>query len=141
MKRNAFSLIELIFVILLLGIISSVAIVKMGQMTERARVAKLKAFVGTLNRSVGGAIWFKSIEVGREGSVAFADYDANIDSYVELVPGYASGPSLVNCNDGGTGVFLSYAYEKNYEVHCADGSKTTSPNFKLFNASDNLYMN
>ncbi len=140
MKRNAFSLIELIFVILILGIISSVAIVKMGQMTERTRVTKLKAFVGTLNRSVGGGIWFKSIQVGREGSVAFADYDANIGNYVELVPGYASGPSLVNCNDGGTGVFLSYAYEKNYEVHCTNGNKTTSPNFRLFNVSANSYM-
>ena len=140
MKRNAYSLIELIFVILILGIISSIAIAKMGQMTERARVTQLKSFVGTLNRSVGSAIWFKSIQDNRAGSIAFADYEADIGRYIELIPNYTSRPSLVTCNSIGNGVFLSYPYEKNYEVHCTDGNSSTSPDFRLYNQSDGVYL-
>jgi len=140
MKRDAYSLIELLFVIIILGIISSIAIAKMGQMAERTRVTNLKAFVGTLNRSVGSAIWFKSIQNNRNGSVAFADYQTDLDNFIELVPNYSSGPALVNCNDTGDGIFLSYIYEKNYEVHCKDGTTTTSPIFKLYNQSDSFYL-
>ena len=140
MKRSAFSLIELIFVIIILGIISSVVIVKMGKMADKARFTKLKSFVGTLNRSVGPAIWFDSIRDNRNGSVAFANYQDSLGNYVDLIPNYTSGPFLVNCTSDGNGTFLSYSYEKNYEIHCTDGSSTTSPNFKLYNTNDSLYI-
>ena len=140
MKRNAFNLIELIFVIIILGILSTVVIVKIGYMTERTRLAKLKSFVGTLNRSVGPAIWFNSINNDRGGSIISPDYTTNINSYIELLPNYTSGPSLTNCNSTGDGIFLGYSYSVNYEIHCADGNQTTSPAFKLYNQTDNLYV-
>lgn len=140
MKRGAFNLIELIFVIIILGILSSVVIVKMGNMTQHAKEAQLKGFTGTLNRSVGPAIWFKSTEDGRSGSIAFADYDANLSKYVELVPNYTSGPALINCNISGNGIFLNYLFGKTYEIHCRDGNATTSPDFRLYNQTDGIYM-
>lgn len=140
MKRGAFNIIELIFVIIILGILSSVVIVKMGNMTQHAKEAQLKGFTGTLNRSVGPAIWFHSIENNREGSVAFADYDANLSKYIELVPNYTSGPALINCNASGDGIFISYLFGKIYEVHCRDGNNTTSPDFRLYNRTDSIYM-
>lgn len=140
MKRAAFNLIELIFVIIILGILSSVVIVKMGDMTKNAKETQLKSFVGTLNRSVGPAIWFKSIEDGRGGRVAFIDYDSDLDKYIEMIPNYTSAPALINCNTDGNGIFVGYSFGKNYEVHCRDGNTTTSPDFRLYNQTDSTYI-
>lgn len=140
MKRGAFNIIELIFVIIILGILTSVVMVKMNTMTQQAKEVQLKSLAGTLNRSVGPAIWFHSIENNRDGSVAFADYDANLSKYVELIPNYTSGPSLVNCNGGGDGIFLNYLFGKTYEIHCRDGNKTDSPLFRLYNQTESTYI-
>ena len=140
MRRSAFTWIELIFVIVILGIIASVAIVKMGGMTERANEVKLKAMVGSLNRSSGAGFWFKSIQDGDGGSVANSAYSAIFDQYMELVPGYSYGPLLENCNVVGTGILLKYQYTDDYEVHCKDGSGTTSPEFRLYNRTKNTYL-
>ncbi|MEN8146070.1 MAG: type II secretion system protein [Campylobacterota bacterium] len=140
MKRSAFTWIELIFVIIILGILAATAIAKLGGMSERATEVKLKAFKGTLNRTSGAGFWFKSIEDGRQGSVAFADYDAVMDQYVELVPGYTSGPSLVNCNADGNGTFLTYAFTVNYEIRCKDGDIFESPRFRLYNVDTGEYV-
>ncbi len=140
MKRAAFNIIELIFVIIILGILSGVVVVKMSNMTQNAKEVQLKAFTGTLNRSVGPAVWFRSIEDGREGSVAFADYDANLSKYIELIPNYTSAPALINCNVIGNGVFVSYTFAKIFEVHCRDGNATSSPDFRLYNQTDSIYL-
>jgi prepilin-type N-terminal cleavage/methylation domain-containing protein len=140
MKRAAFNLIELIFVIIILGILSSVVIVKMGNMANYAKETQLKSFVGTLNRSSGPTIWLQSIKDGNNGSVVFADYDADIDKYIDIIPNYTLAPALINCNAIGDGIFVSYTFGKLYEVHCRDGNRTTSPNFRLYNQSDSIYM-
>jgi len=140
LRRNAFSLIELIFVIILLGILSSFAVVKMGEMSTTAQVAKLDAFVGTLNRSVSAAIWFDSMQNNRDGSVAYADYDTHIANYVSILPGNSTPPALVNCNSAGDGVFLTYIYDKTYEIHCKDGNQTSAPVFRLYDLSDSTYI-
>ncbi|MBW6488448.1 type II secretion system protein [Sulfurimonas sp.] len=140
MKRAAFNLIELIFVIIILGILSSVVIVKMTNMAKQAKETQLKSFVGTLNRSVGPAIWFKSIDDNRGGSVAFADYNAVLDKYIEMIPNYTLAPALINCNAEGNGIFVSYTFGKIYEVHCRDGNATTSPDFRLYNQTGDIYM-
>jgi prepilin-type N-terminal cleavage/methylation domain-containing protein len=140
MKRAAFNLIELIFVIIILGILSSVVIVKMGDMANYAKETQLKSFVGTLNRSVGPTIWLQSIKDGHNGSVAFADYDTNIDEYIDVIPNYTLTPALVNCNESADGIFVSYTFGKNYEVHCRDGNKTSSPDFRLYNQTDDVYI-
>ncbi len=141
MRRSAFTWIELIFVILILGVLAATAVVKMGGMTERAKEVQLKAFTGTLNRSSGGGFWFKSVNDGRNGSVAFDDYDDMIDQYIELIPNYTTGPALVLCNGAGTGVFLSYSFTVDYEIHCKDGSRSESPYFRLFDATNGQYIN
>ena len=140
MKRNAFTIIELIFVIMVVGILTAIAVVKSSSMMEHATETKLRSFIGTLNRSVGAALWLQSIGDSRNGSVAFANYNANIDNYISLVPEYSAGPSLLNCNSAGDGIFLSYPFSKTYEIHCRDGNKTASPNFRLYNLSDSIYL-
>ena len=140
MRRSAFTWIELIFVIVILGILAATAVAKFGGMADRAEEVKLQAMVGSLNRSSGAGFWFRSINEGRNGSVAFGDYDAIFDQYITLVPGYTSGPSLVNCNASGNGVLLQYQVTDTYQVHCKDGSQTTSPKFRLFNVTKGIYL-
>ena len=140
MKRSAFTWIELIFVIIILGILAATAIAKLGGMSDRATEAKLKAFNGTLNRTSGGGFWFRSMEDDRNGSVAYADYDALVDQYIQLIPGYTSGPSLVNCNADGNGTFLSYQFSAHYEIRCKDGNKKESPRFRLYKVETDEYL-
>jgi len=140
MNRSAFTWIELIFVIVILGILSATAIVKLGGMSDRAREVKLKAFTGTLNRTSGAGLWFRSIDEGRAGSVAFADYNDVIEQYIKIIPGYSYGPALVNCNADGTGVFLRYSYTMTYELHCKDGNRAESPLFRLYNVDTGQYL-
>ena len=140
MKRSAFTWIELIFVIIILGILAATAIAKFGGMSDRANEVQLKAFTGTLNRTSGAGFWFRSIEDGRAGSVAFADYDAIIDQYIEIIPGYTTGPSLVNCNVVGDGIFLTYLYTVTYELHCKDGTPFESPKYRVYNVDENRYI-
>ncbi len=140
MKRSAFTWIELIFVIIILGILAATAIAKMGGMSERATEVKLKAFKGTLNRTSGAGFWFKSMEDDRNGSVAFADYDMIIDQYIEIVPGFSSGPLLTNCNADGNGTFLTYPFVVNYEIRCKDGTPFESPRFRLYNVDEGIYL-
>ena len=140
MRRGAFTIIELIFVIFLLGVLSATALVKMGGMSDRAKEVQLKAFAGTLNRTSGAGFWFRSMEDDRNGSVAFVDYDNVIDQYIDLIPGYTTGPSLVNCNVDGNGTFLTYSVNVTYELHCKDGTNKESPHFRLYDATNSLYI-
>lgn len=140
MRRSAFSLIELIFVIMILGILASIVVAKMGNMTESAKKIRLKAMTGTLNRSVVAVIWHRSIIEDNSGSVRFSSYDNTMNEAISLIDGYESEPSLVNCNNDGNGTYLTYVYVKTYEIHCKDGSFTTAPTFRLYNLTDAKYI-
>lgn len=61
MKRAGFTMIELIFVIVILGILSAVALPKFIGVSDQAKAGKCKAFVGTLNRTVLPAIWSDAV--------------------------------------------------------------------------------
>ena len=140
MRRSAFTWIELIFVIVILGVIAAVALAKFEGMTDRAKEAKLHAMTGSLNRTSGAGFWFRSIDEGHHGSVARPEYDASFDQYITLIPDYTTGPSLVNCNANGTGVLLRYEYTDTYEIHCRDGDSLQSPKFRLYDVTRSLYI-
>jgi hypothetical protein len=50
-------MIEVVFVIVVLGILAAVALPRMGKTVEDARTAKLQWFVDTLNRTVSPTMW------------------------------------------------------------------------------------
>jgi general secretion pathway protein G len=55
--RNAFTMIEVVFVIIVIGILAAVALPRMGKTVEDARTAKIQWFVDTLNRTVSPVLW------------------------------------------------------------------------------------
>jgi len=138
MKRSAFTLIEFIFILIILGIIAAVALAKFSTISDRTRIVKLQAYAGSLNRTVGAAFWGKSMREGHHGSVT--SYSDIIDQYVEIIPGYDEGPSLSGCNSDGNGTFLSYPYTTRLSIHCRDGNDTNSPSFKVYDVVNGAYL-
>jgi type II secretory pathway pseudopilin PulG len=128
MRHHAFTVIELIFVILVLGGLTATAVAKMGGMADHTKEIQLKAFNGTLNRTSGAGLWSRSLENDRNGSIAYA------------VPGFTSGPSLENCNADGNGVFLSYLFSVHYEIRCKDGNRHEGPKFRLYRVDTDEYL-
>jgi prepilin-type N-terminal cleavage/methylation domain-containing protein len=74
--KKAFTIIELIFVIVILGILAAVALPKFLGVANQAHEANLKAFVGTLNRTIGSTLWSQSMTDGKGGSISgYTNYD------------------------------------------------------------------
>jgi len=93
MKRTGFTMIELIFVIVILGILSAVALPKFIGVSDQAKAGKCKAFVGTLNRTTLPAIWSDAV-LNSSGTVAAAFTDANITAQIA----YPSDCNLTSTN-------------------------------------------
>ncbi len=76
-NQKAFSLLELVFVIIITGILAAVALPRFVGISDDAHVTKLQAFVGTLNRSVAPTIWsgLQRAEANTNGSVIAATVD------------------------------------------------------------------
>jgi len=88
MRRSAFTIIELIFVIFISGILAAVVFPRLADLSRDAKRTKVIAFVGTLNRMVGPSMWGKAI-LTHDGKVASsgANLCINIDDYIDLPSG------------------------------------------------------
>lgn len=164
--RKAFSLIELVFVMLVIGIIAATALPRFAGISEDARITKLKAFTGTLNRTVGPMLWsnvqkFEPAQNGRlRDSIAYntiregEEIKSIPDEFIDL--GSPRTIFLTSCMEVDTvipkrgdpvgdltaGKIAGTALldEKNYALGCVDGSLTSAPRFYLYNETDGLIV-
>ena len=152
MKRAGFTMIELIFVIVILGILSAVALPKFIGVSEQAHVGKLKAYVGTLNRTIAPALWSKSLAESN-GSIGNATYQGYLTSQITapieidnngtvtlsaatcgqsypsgLVGTVDANKTQVQANPFATASSIGTL---KYYIGCTDGNSTSSPLFFL----------
>ncbi|BCD67464.1 type II secretion system protein [Nitratiruptor sp. YY09-18] len=139
--KKAFSLLEIIFVLLILGILAAISIPVYFQMQAQSAQTVAKAFAATLTRTTGHTLWAKSIFAGGEGSLKSDNdnnpstfYGNNLNLYI-TIPQYfdKSSVNFDNCAKVGEVAqpFIAKNVEKGgeYNIFCRDGNKTDAPKF------------
>jgi len=164
--RKGFSLIELVFVILITAIIAATALPRFMNISEDAHVSKLQSFVGTLNRSVGPMLWSGVLrkEPNTNGSVANSDNfnHITVEEEVDSIPsefvdlGDPASISLENCIspdhtvppigspvDDLTDGKIAETTEIGgtvYVLGCIDSDLQSSPQFYLYDENESIIV-
>lgn len=117
MKRAAFTMIELVFVIVILGIMASIAIPKMQSTQKSAEAQKVESFASTLNRTTFPSMYLSAVRSG--GSITSMSVDKYIDLPSEIISFDISscGDTLTDIGDTSIGA----------KIYCRDGNSTNVP--------------
>ncbi|EQB39600.1 hypothetical protein M947_06295 [Sulfurimonas hongkongensis] len=143
MKRAGFTMIELIFVIVILGILAAVALPKFIGVSEQAKVGKLQGYVGTLNRTVLPPYWSDSILNGNNGSIDSTDYEDKIkndlaapDNIVMTFTNMNGQAEDFDSNaTAGTAIGSKTYNGVTYSIFCNDGNSTSAARCDIWNGS------
>ncbi len=144
--KNAFTIVELIFIIIIIGILTAIAIPRYFVMGHIAHESNLISFVKTLNRTTGEDLWARSINEGKNGSIKNLApvEDANfLSKYIDIPKEInASSIDLSKC---GSGVYKTIMVSNSkivgeYNITCKDGTSTTAPYFRLIRLKDNKVL-
>lgn len=134
--KKGFTMIELIFVIVILGILAAVALPRLAGTANDARVETMNSFIGTLNRSVGPTMWSRAIKDGN-GSVK----DLNLSTYTEIPKGVTI-TALTNCGTTTKiGDINTSSLPVLENIFCIDGNSTSAPKFGFALINNNTDVN
>jgi len=129
MKRTGFTMIELIFVIVILGILSAVAVPKMMGVSNKADAGVCKSYYATLTATVSPTLWSNMAMDDENASTAYtaAKIEEQIDtpandkcgSINDIVAGATDGTDYtVTLND------------ETYDVNTTQATKATPAAWK-----------
>jgi len=147
MKRAGFTMIELIFVIIILGILAAVALPKFLGVSEQAESEKCLAAVGTMNRTVGPALWSESLVKGGKdkGSLlqGVAPFNNHMTAATEILRQFEIPSACLSIGDNTDPANISAAWlptkgkgtripigAKEFVIEFTDGSSISPPEWK-----------
>ena len=146
--KKAFTMIELVFVIVILGILAAVAIPRYFAMGRFAHRSNLVSFVSTLNRTVGEELWSLSLNENKGGSITdlASSEDAKFLSKYVQIPRELNSASinLKNCGKNAYSVIAESNPQitgQKYKILCRDGNATNSPSFELIDENGKVITN
>ena len=137
-NKLGFTMIELIFVIVILGILAAVALPKFAGIQGQAEKETVTAFAGTLSRTVGPMMWSTSIADDHNGSINWGSDSSQFNGYelihyVDNYPQYLDGSSVdFSACITGTIVanpFMEKANAGKMNLFCHDGDRSSAPRF------------
>ncbi len=131
--RRGFTMIELIFVIVILGILAAVALPKFVGVSEQAQLGNVKSFAGTLNRTVFPSLWSKAMMEGKNGKISDLPGAATFDmsKYVDIPEVIGSSTfDLTKCDNSasnGSSIATATVGDKTVQFYCFEGNSTVAP--------------
>ena len=139
-SKTAFTMIELIFVIVILGILAAVALPKFAGLQGQAEVSIVESYAGTLSRTVGPMMW--STVLSNDGNGSIKSDSVSDEFNGEKLPFYTENfPKLLdastinfdNCVDvsGLAQPFIQKTDQGTLNIFCRDGDKSNSPRFEV----------
>jgi len=126
MKRAGFTMIELIFVIVILGVLATVALPRFIGVSEQAEASKCDAFFGTMSRTVGPALWADMVLNEDNETVAFSA--PNIEAQIEIPPNNECGTigEIIAAATDGTDFTVTVGNQV-YEVNATAATQNAAP--------------
>ena len=126
--RNGFSMLELIFVIVIIGILAAVAIAKFNLNASDTKINTFKSTIAAINETIFPNMWLDSIKKHKKGSIT----SYNLNDYTDL-PKELSDLNLSKCDDNNNfKIIKSFSIDKsNIDVKCRNGDSTKVPVMKI----------
>jgi len=151
--KKAFTMIELIFVIVIIGILAAVAIPKLTGIFSQAKTQKIVAYAGTLQRTTIPPYWSESIMAGKNGEINTTVYNTKILNDLDYPTDFSTIPDFTSLKSAGydfnasgpgtTGIVATSDLLNglNYKLVCSNGNKSTAPKCDVWDGSKWILAN